>query len=314
MSAEDVNWQSTNNCTSQMINHDQLEDCFSRYLESKYNWDDESDTGYSISDFPYGSYEQGYEQDREYEQSYQAYPFLLESFTQGNIEDDTSESSSENASFSSLDEVATYDTASASSLDDCSYQYEHIYAHPPAPPSFSSSPIEEAEQISYSSLLVSPRKAPAYESAPSPSYSDTSAESTQEMQFNTVDSELYENSWPGSLEDKDSSVDHPSAQKRSRAARKTGSRYLPMNTTAALNDWYVSSTHKYPPRELKIKWCEETGLSRTQLDDWFINRRRRDKDFCKQPKSIKRSVPRGSTAADKAFSGLKHRSNASRMK
>lgn len=56
--------------------------------------------------------------------------------------------------------------------------------------------------------------------------------------------------------------------------------------TKALRQWFFAhSDHPYPSEEDKQELAHETGLTRTQIQNWFINARRRQRVFDKSRKS-----------------------------
>jgi len=51
---------------------------------------------------------------------------------------------------------------------------------------------------------------------------------------------------------------------------------IPPGATAVLLEWFDRHfAHPYPADGDKVRLCAETGLTKAQLDDWFINRRKR---------------------------------------
>ncbi|TKA42738.1 hypothetical protein B0A49_13686, partial [Cryomyces minteri] len=51
---------------------------------------------------------------------------------------------------------------------------------------------------------------------------------------------------------------------------------LPKEATRMFKDWFEANIQSpYPSEDLKLQFCEQTGLTMNQVGNWFINQRRR---------------------------------------
>ncbi|KAL2349908.1 hypothetical protein BJ546DRAFT_827628, partial [Cryomyces antarcticus] len=49
---------------------------------------------------------------------------------------------------------------------------------------------------------------------------------------------------------------------------------LPKEATRMFKDWFEANIQSpYPSEDLKLQFCEQTGLTMNQVGNWFINQR-----------------------------------------